>query len=359
MKKGALLVNLGSPISPNPKDVKTYLYEFLLDKKVLDLPFLSRQLLVRGVIVPKRYKESAKSYEKIWRPEGAPLIYYSKLLEDYLQESLKDISIKLAMRYQQPSIENAIDYFKKEKITDLLLFPLFPQYAEATTGSIIDKVFYEMKKQNYSPKMQVITHFARDPFFIEALEQRVRERSLSDYDHIVISFHGLPLRQLKKMAPDHCGKANNSCCTNLCNANKFCYAAQCYSTAHSLAEKLELAKDRYSVAFQSRLGKEPWLEPYTSFLLKKLAREGKKRVLVVCPSFVADCLETIYEIGEEYLHLFRSEGGDLLHYVEGLNDQILWMKGVQVKIESAFDSIQPSFGESAKQESTARQFQMR
>jgi ferrochelatase len=343
MKKGALLVNLGSPLSPSPTDVRNYLHEFLLDKKVLDLPYLWTQFIVRGIIIPRRYKESAKSYQKIWTEEGSPLIAYSLKLESYLRSQIEGVEIHVAMRYQEPSLSDAIEALKKKEVEELLLFPLFPQFAEATTGSIIDKVKSELKRQKYNPRLKIINSFASEPFFINPLVERGKNYPLGDYDHILCSFHGLPVRHLKKAAPSHCGQKENACCKTLCSANKDCYAAQCFATAEALQKGLNLDSNRFSICFQSRLGKEPWIEPYTSKMIENLGRQGAKKVLVFCPSFVSDCLETLYEIGEEYDHLFKSFGGDKLDFVEGLNTHPSWFQGVEEKIKTALHLIQPVF----------------
>lgn len=343
MKKGALLVNLGSPLSPNPSDVRDYLHEFLLDKKVVDLPYVWRQILVRGIIIPRRYKESAKSYQKIWTQEGSPLIVYALQLESYLRSQMEEIEVHVAMRYQEPSLSKAIDALKKKGVDELLLFPLFPQFAEATTGSIIDKVKSELKRQKYNPRLEIITSFADDPFFINPLLERAKNYSLDQYDHILCSFHGLPIRQLKKGSPTHCGQKENACCKTLCLSNERCYAAQCFATAKALQKGLNLNSDRFSVCFQSRLGKEPWIEPYTSKIIEKLGSQGAKKVLVFCPSFISDCLETLYEIGDEYGDLFRSFGGEKLDFVEGLNTHPSWLQGVEEKIRKSLNLIPPSF----------------
>ncbi len=313
MRKGVLFVNLGSPQSPSPVDVKKYLHEFLLDKRVIDLPFFKRHLLVRGIIVPRRYKESAKSYQCIWQ-EGSPLLMYSFALERHLKAMLPNMVIQMAMRYQVPSIAKALSSLKKSQVSDLLLFPLFPQYAEATTGSVIHKVFSELKKQKYTPRIKIVSPFATESFFVDSLVERAKRYEVASYDHILFSFHGLPVRQLKKNSPGYCQGKGSICCQTWRKENQHCYAAQCYASAAAVAQKLGLANDSYTVTFQSRLGKDPWIEPFTNDTLIQLAKENKRRVLIFSPSFVADCLETIYEIGIECKHLFLNAGGEVLDY---------------------------------------------
>ena len=293
MSKGFLLINLGTPSSPEPEDVKRYLTEFLLDPKVIDIPWLLRQILVRGVIIPRRYRESAKSYQKIWTEEGSPLLFHTKNLAKAVEERFgKEALVLWAMRYQNPSILSALKRMKKEGIDDITVLPLFPQYAEATTGSIIKKVGQDLKYLCYAPQIRIIPHFDVAESF-GALSPPI-----VDYDHVLISFHGLPKRQLFKGAP-------------------YCYRSQCFQTAKGIAKALDLKN--YSICFQSRLGKEEWLKPYASDVIKELAESGVKRLLVFSPSFVSDCLETIYEIGEEYKTEFIHFGGERLDLVPSLN----------------------------------------
>jgi len=329
MKTGVLLVNLGTPKSPNPRDVYRYLIEFLTDKRVIDLPWLRRQLLVRGAIVPSRYRQSAKAYQQIWTDEGSPLLVYSKKLEIALSHSLGgNYVIRLGMRYQDPSLEEQIAELMKNDLSHLIILPLFPQYASATTGSVYQRVQEILSKYSVLPKLTFIDQFANDSGMISAFGTIAREYSLKDYDHFLFSFHGLPQRQLK--AADRYGKCltHPECCREVCNENRLCYSAQCYGTAFAIAKNLNFQATEYSVSFQSRLGKEPWMQPYTSDVIKELAREGKKKVLVFCPSFVCDCLETIYEIGVEYAQEFKHAGGEQLDLVRGLNAHPEWIQAL-------------------------------
>ncbi len=325
---GLLLVNLGTPDSPKPKDVYRYLIEFLTDSRVIDLSWLRRQLLVRGIIVPARYKQSAKSYQAIWTSEGSPLLFYSQRVKDLLQKALPaNYSVEIAMRYQNPSIASGLESLMKKNLDELIVLPLFPQYASATTGSIYQRVMELLSKYLTIPKVTLINQFATHPSYIEAVCTVAKKYQIEDYDHVLFSFHGLPQRQLRKADCHQRCTQSTTCCQQLNSYNKDCYAAQCYATANAIASSLKLEK--YTVCFQSRLGKEPWIEPYASDCIKSLAEKGNKRVLVFCPSFVADCLETIHEIGVEYAAEFSHAGGEHLDYVESLNDHPQWVKALQ------------------------------
>lgn len=322
MKTGILLVNLGTPDSPHPNDVYRYLIEFLTDGRVIDLPWLIRQWLVRTVIVPRRYKASAKAYASIWTKEGSPLYVYGMKVKSALQQAMgDDFVVELAMRYQNPSIENMLAKMLKPEISDLIVLPLFPQFASATTGSVIEKVMESLKNRFTIPKVTFINQFAAHPAFIEAICKLANAYSLTDYDYFLFSYHGLPQRQIfKHDATQTCLKE-----ADCCQSHPTCYSAQCYATTREVSNKLKLPKEKVGVAFQSRLGKEPWLKPYTNEKIVELAKQGYKKVLVFCPSFVCDCLETTYEIGLEYAEEFKHAGGDSLDLVQGLNDTTEWI----------------------------------
>lgn len=326
-KTGVLLVNLGTPDSADPRDVYRYLIEFLTDGRVIDSSWLSRQLLVRGVIVPRRYKQSAKSYQAIWTPEGSPLKVYGYRVEKLLQDRLGDrFVVKLAMRYQSPSIQEALDDLMKNGCQKIICLPLFPQYASATTGSVNQKVMEIVSEWQVIPEMVLVDQYASHPSLIRAFCSVAAPFKIEDYDHVLLSFHGLPQRQLVKA--DRSGKCclkSKDCCNFISEENQGCYSAQCHATAKALVKALKIPFDKYSLSFQSRLGKEPWLQPYTSEVIAQLAKQGKKKVLVFCPAFVCDCLETTYEIGVEYAEEFKHAGGDSLDLVPGLNDHPQWI----------------------------------
>lgn len=325
---GILLVNLGTPDSHEPKDVYRYLIEFLTDYRVIDFSWLKRQLLVRGIIVPARYRQSAKSYRKIWMKDGSPLMVYSQKVKKLLQNALpSNYHVEIAMRYQNPSIEKGVVALMKKNLDEMIVLPLFPQYASATTGSVHQRVMSILSGFLTIPKVTLINQFATHPSYVDAVCTIAKSFPISQYDHVLFSFHGLPRRQLIKAdCNQHCTKVE-TCCHQLNPNNKDCYGAQCYATAHAIASTLGIKN--YTVCFQSRLGKEPWIEPYTSECIKSLGQAGDKKVLVFCPSFVADCLETIYEIGTEYALEFKQAGGEQLDYVPSLNDHPQWIKALQ------------------------------
>lgn len=332
-KIGVLLINLGTPDEPTKPAVKRYLKEFLLDPRVIDYPFFLRQILVRCLIIPKRISETTSFYQRIWEKEGSPLMIHSKAQKELLQKELGEhYEVELAMRYQNPSIKDVLEKFKRVK--ELFVIPLFPQYASATTGSLHQEVMRCVKDWETIPKIHFHSSYPENELMVEAFAERARAKDLSKYDHFLFSFHGLPVRHILK-ANSHCMKGD--CCDSLNSKNKLCYRAECFATARSIVKTLGLEKSQYSVCFQSRLGKEKWLEPYAIDHLKNLAQSGKKRVLVFCPSFVADCIETIHEIAVEYAKEFKVFGGELLDLVESLNDHPLWIQALSQMIKP--DSI--------------------
>ena len=329
-KKGVLLVNLGTPDSPEVPDVRKYLDEFLMDERVIDIPAFTRTLLVKGIIVPFRSPKTAKLYKEIWDENGSPLLYYSKIQAAMVQEQLgDDYHVELAMRYQSPSIQSALDNMKAGLVESIQVIPLFPQYASASTGSVIQKVMEIVGKWQTVPPISFVNSFHDNKLLIETFADNARKYDPSSYDQILFSFHGLPERQLKKCdhSGHHCLKSAD-CCSTLTDVNKFCYSAQCHHTAKLIAAELNIPDAQYSVCFQSRLGKEPWVQPYTSEVLKELAAQGKKRLLVFCPAFVADCLETLYEVTVEYGEEFKKLGGEEVQLVSSLNDHPKWIEAI-------------------------------
>jgi ferrochelatase len=326
-KTGVLLVNLGTPDSPDPRDVYRYLIEFLTDERVIDGSWLKRQLLVRGVIVPRRYKQSAKSYQEIWTAEGSPLKVYGYRVKNLLQQRLGSQYVtELAMRYQNPSIRESLNRLIENKCQKIIVLPMFPQYASATTGSVHQNIMEIVSEWQNIPEITLIDQFAAHPALIRAFCASASAYNHEDYDHVLFSFHGLPERYLVQAdRSGQCCKKSKNCCAVISEKNQECYSAQCYATADGIVNALKLSPERYSFSFQSRLGKEPWLQPYTSEVIARLAKEGKKRVLVFCPSFVCDCLETIHEIGVEYAEEFKQAGGETLDLVPGLNDRAEWI----------------------------------
>lgn len=331
-KKGILLVNLGTPDTPSVPDVKRYLDQFLMDGRVLDIPYFQRALLVKGAIVPKRGPQSAKLYSEIWDPEtGSPLMHYSLVQQKMLQEALgEEYHVALAMRYQNPSIASALAELEKIPLESLRIIPLFPQYASATTGSIMEEVMRIMQKWNSFPSISILGDFYNHPTMIEVFADHAAQFDLNHFDHILFSYHGLPISQLQPHCMQSCTHHDEQdpCRTQMSGENRYCYVGQCFETTRLIADRLALPKEKYSVCFQSRLGKTPWIQPYTSDMLKSLADQGKKRLLVLCPAFVADCIETIHEIGVEYAEEFEEMGGHEVKLVPSLNDDPKWIQAL-------------------------------
>lgn len=328
-KKGVLLVQLGTPDRPVTEDVRRYLIEFLMDPRVMDIPYLGRTMLVKGVIVPKRAAASAATYATIWdEVNGSPLMYYSILQQRLLQVELgEEYHVELAMRYQNPSIESALKKMEGMLLDSIKVIPLFPQYASATSGSVMDKVMEIMRKWQYIPSVSFVGSYCDDEDMIATYAEHGRKHDIDSFDHILFSYHGLPVRQLGKVDPSgtlNCPEMGCESCKK--EKNSFCYLSQCYATTRAIASKLELPEDKYSVCFQSRLGKTPWIQPYTSDALEHLAKQGKKRLLVFSPAFVADCIETLDEILVEYADEFKAMGGEEVAMVESLNDNPRWIQ---------------------------------
>lgn len=329
-KKGVLLVNLGTPDSPSVGDVRKYLGEFLMDGRVIDIRPINRALLVKGIIVPFRSPKSAKLYQRIWSDKGSPLLYHSLIQQKLVQQALGDeYQVEMAMRYQSPSIESALSKLQAARVDSIRVIPMFPQYASASSGSVMEKVMQLVSKWLTIPPVSIVNSFHNNALMIRAFVENAEKHQPETYDHILFSFHGLPQRQLIKsdVTQKHCLRQTD-CCATLTDTNKFCYSAQSYDTARLIAQQLNINKDQYTVCFQSRLGKEPWVQPYTSEVVAQLAKEGKKRLLVLCPAFVADCLETVYEVTEEYGDEFKALGGQHVQLVESLNDHPLWIKAL-------------------------------
>ncbi|MCB0578790.1 MAG: ferrochelatase [Phaeodactylibacter sp.] len=334
-KKGVLLVNLGTPDDPGRGAVYRYLKQFLLDPRVIDYPWLARNLLVRGIIAPFRSGSSSKLYKMLWTEEGSPLKVYGERVAEGVQEILgEEYVVELAMRYQNPSIESAIKNLLRMQVSEIIVFPMFPQYASATTGSIHEEVMRILARQETIPNVKMINSYYDYEPVIDIFADNARRFDLDSFDHIIFSYHGLPQRQLRKGDPtgSHCLKKEN-CCQSIGLANQFCYSAQCHATTRAIAEKLGLSPERYTTSFQSRLGPEAWAQPYTIKTIEGLAEKGAKRLLVFSPAFVADCLETIIEIGTEYQEEFEEMGGEKVDLVPSLNDDPRWIKAVAEMLE--------------------------
>lgn len=323
MKKiGVLLIQLGTPDSPKTSDVRRYLSEFLNDPRVIDIPWLPRTLLVNGIIVPFRAPKSAKVYKELWDFGNgvSPLITHTQAVKELLQGRFEgdDVTIEVAMRYQNPSMESVLDRMRKANYDQIVILPLFPQFASASTGSAVEKAMNIIRKWWVIPDISVISQFYDHPGYIDAVVDRAKEFNLSDYDHVLFSYHGLPERQVDKVYNDGLCK-DHACETEITDDNRFCYKATSYATTRIVAEKLGLSEKDYTVCFQSRLDKK-WLEPFSDKVVEEWGKKGAKKLLVFSPAFVADCLETIIEIGEEYQEIFEEHGGEKVQLVPSSND---------------------------------------
>jgi ferrochelatase len=325
MSKGILLVNLGSPDSPAVPDVRRYLNEFLMDERVIDVPWALRRLIV-GLVLIKRPKESGHAYEAVWTKEGSPLVVTSKNVHAALQSKVA-LPVELAMRYQNPSIESAVKKLADRGVNDLFLIPLFPHYAMSSYETAVARV--REVAAGLAPQMKIsvqLPYYDR-PDYIEALVASAAEHLKQDYDHLLFSFHGIPERHVKKSDSSccHCLKVAN-CCEVASPAHATCYRAQCIRTAALFVAKAGVPAGKYSVSFQSRLGRDPWLKPYTDFELPRLAKEGRTRMLVICPAFVSDCLETIEEIGIRGRDDFMVAGGKTFAQIPCMNEHPRWIE---------------------------------
>ena len=325
MSKGVLLINLGSPDSTDPKDVKKYLDEFLMDPRVIDVPYWARTLLVRGIILNTRPKKSAEAYQKIWWDEGSPLIVISERLQNKVQEK-SDIPVGLAMRYGSMSIKKGLQQLVDQGVDEILLVPLYPQFAMATTETIL--VLAEELRKEYFPQVTFtnLPAFYNNLDYIEVLSRSINEKLASlDYEHLLFSYHGVPERHIRKsdITKSHC-KIDGSCCKTPSPAHQFCYRHQCYETTRLVAEKLGLKDGTYSTSFQSRLGFDPWLQPYTDRTIERMGKQGIKKMAIVTPAFVSDCLETLEEIAMEGEEIFHEVGGKEFTTIPCLNDRDDW-----------------------------------
>lgn len=329
-KIGVLLVNLGTPDTPQTPDVRKYLREFLLDKRVIDINPVGRYALVNGIIAPFRAPKSAKVYQQLWTDRGSPLMFHGLDLQAKLQTALgNEYHVAFGMRYQSPSIKSALEELREQSVDRIIVVPLFPQYAAATTGSVHDKIMEIVKDWWIIPSINFISSYCDDPGFIKAFAELGKKyMAEDDYDHVVFSYHGVPERQVLK-GSDHGYCKLGSCCNSYNKRNKYCYRASCFVTSRLLAAELGLREDQYTVAFQSRLLSDPWLQPYTDDLLKTMPAKGIKKVLAFSPAFVADCLETTIEVGEEFKEMFEHAGGEKWQLVESLNSSDSWVEALK------------------------------
>ncbi len=328
-----LLLQLGTPDSPKVKDVRRYLFEFLNDPRVIDIPAILRAMLVNLIIVPFRAPKSAKIYEHLWTDKGSPILLYTQEITGLLQKELGGgFKVEFAMRYQNPSMEDVLGRIKKANYKKIIVVPLFPQYASATTGSAVEKAMRIISKWWVIPEVKFIGQFYDHPLFVEAFAERGRQYDINSYDHVIFSYHGLPERQVNKVYEDGKPCSDHDCEKIITEENKHCYKATCYATTRLLAAKLGIPESRYTVSFQSRLGKG-WLEPFSDNVIIQKAKEGAKKLLVFSPAFVADCLETTVEIGYEYQQLFKEHGGEKVQLVESLNNHPKWIETLKSLVQ--------------------------
>jgi len=319
------LINLGTPDSPSVSDVRSYLSQFLNDPRVIDIPWLLRKILVNLIIVPFRAPKSAKIYQKLWTAKGSPLLFYSQRVQKLLQQELgADYDVHLAMRYKNPSIPDVMEAMRKKHYKRIIVLPMFPQYASASTGSAHDEVMRVLRTWWVIPEVKFISQYYDHPLFIEALVQRAKQYQLADYDHILFSYHGLPERQVDKVY-DEGLCADHNCEHEVTEDSQYCYKATCYATTRMLAARLNIPQERHTVCFQSRLDQK-WIQPFSDEVVRECAKKGMKKILVFSPAFTADCLETIIEIGEEYQDIFKEHGGEKVQLVESLNDHPVWIQ---------------------------------
>ena len=326
MKKGVLLVNLGSPDSPNPKDLKPYLDEFLMDERVIDVPKWLRNIIVRGIILRTRPKKSAKAYKKIWWDEGSPLIVISERFKNKVASGVQ-IPVALGMRYGSMTIKNGLDELVSQGVEEVLLVPLYPHYAMSSYETVVVKAMED--KRIHFPDLKLVTMpaFYSNPDYIKVLSDSIVDGLKDfDYDHILFSYHGIPERHIRKSDPTkyHC-KIDDQCCRVNSIAHHTCYRHQCYDTTELVKAALNLPEKKVSSSFQSRLAGDPWLKPYTDYEFERLAEEGVKNLAVITPAFVSDCLETLEEIAMEGKEQFEEAGGENYIHIACLNDREDWV----------------------------------
>lgn len=334
-KRGIILMNLGSPDSTEVKDVKKYLTEFLMDGRVIDYPWVFRKILISGIIVPTRSPKSAEAYKKVWTKEGSPLVVITKQQQAELQKLVEE-PVEVAMRYGNPTMQHAFDNLVKkvDGLEEVLAIPLYPHYAMSSYETAVEHAKGVHKKQQYSFKLSFIKPFYKEENFIHALSESIRPYLQQEYDQILFSYHGLPQRHMTKADPthNHCMKSAD-CCEVASPAHTTCYRHQCRTTTRLIVEKLQIPQEKVGFSFQSRLGREEWLKPYTAIRLEELPKEGVKKLLVVCPAFVSDCLETLEEIAMEGKEAFLHAGGEKYTFIPCMDTQPLWIEALKSYVD--------------------------
>ena len=334
-KKGALLVNLGTPKDARVGSIRRYLREFLSDKRVIDISWLGRFLLVYGLIAPFRAPRVKKEYDKIYDAnKGMPLNYHSEALLKKLSKVLPHWELRIAMRYPLASLRKGLVSLLDSNVERIVVVPLFPQYASSTSGSVAESVMRLARRRLTIPHLRFVQSFWQHPGFIHAVSEQVNPYLTEQtYDRYIFSYHGLPERHLRKAHGSVCTFDN--CCETNSSSNAYCYRANCFGTTKAVAQVLGLPEEQCVTCFQSRLGRAPWIRPYTDEVVKQLPQEGVTRVLFLSPSFVCDCLETTIEIGETYANAFKRAGGQVADVVPCLNDSTGWVKGLAEMVEDA------------------------
>ena len=337
-KKGVLLINVGTPDEPTVKSVRNYLREFLLDPDVIDAPYIIRQLLVRGIILRVRPKKIAPLYRKIWMDEGSPLRVYSDRITKSLNEMVEDVEFDFAMRYGNPSIESGLMSLRDKGVDELLLLPMFPHYAQATTESALKHAYKQLKSINWSPKIIEMGHFDTDEEYVIPLTNSIQSQ-LDNDAHLLFSYHGLPVSHVKRVdkSKNHCQKVND-CCSIKSEANSLCYGHHCMNTTQTVVGLLGLNEDQWSISFQSRIGPVKWLEPSTMDKFEELVKRGVKKLAIVAPAFLADGLETLEELDIGIREHFLELGGEELIVIKCLNDNQDWVEGLSKLITKKFSN---------------------
>ena len=325
MTQGVLLVNLGSPDSTSSMDVYQYLRQFLNDPRVFDYPLIKRKILVEGIIAPFRASDSARAYEKIWTDEGSPLLVITERMRQLLSKRI-DLPVEVGMRYGDPSTESGVRALLARDVDEIFLIPLYPQYAMSSYETAVAHTQEVLADVAPDTKLVIQPPFYDDPDYIDALVAVAEPHLEDDFDHMLFSYHGLPERQVQATDPSGCYCLQfEDCCRMKSPAHAFCYRHQCFATTWAFVKKAGIPEDKYSVSFQSRLGSDPWLRPFTDHLLEQLPSQNKKRLVIISPAFVADCLETLEELGMEGHEDFLEAGGKDYRLVPCLNEHPKWI----------------------------------
>lgn len=335
---GVLLINLGTPEAPTTKAVRVYLREFLSDPCVIDIHPVARWLLLNAIILPFRPKKSAAAYQKIWTPEGSPLRVHSEALAEALQERLgANYTVRLAMRYGKPTIADELEYLMSSGVTQVVVMPLYPQYATSSTGTALNAVYEAAIGRAVVPVLNVVPDYYDNPQFLDTVSSMVQaDKETFKADHVLFSYHGLPERHIRQcdFSGSHC-LTSDSCCDAIQVSNRSCYRAQCFATTRGIVKRLSLSSTEWTIGFQSRLGRTPWIKPYTDEILPELVARGVRRLVVSCPSFVSDCLETLEEIGIRAREDFIAAGGEDLKLVASVNAHEQWVNAVASMVYAA------------------------